>query len=110
MSPNTPTSSGELEAYPKEHPLDEEEQQLAKELAAGEWTSDPENANQKVHLEKVARNTLAKSERISIRLTKGDLDALKQRAAREGLPYQTLMSSVLHKYVTGQLAVDPSGS
>ena len=57
----------------------------------------------KAELEEAARHTLTKSERITIRLTKSDLQALKQCAAKEGLPYHTLISSVLHKYVTGQL-------
>ena len=92
-----------IRRVPLEEPLDEEERQLLRELKAGEWVSDPDFATKKPHFEKAARKTLAKSEHISIRLTKADLDALKHRAAREGLPYQTLISSILHKYVTGQL-------
>ena len=49
-----------------------------------------------------AKNTLRKNKKINIRLTDVDLDLLKQRAIHEGLPYQTLISSVLHKYATGQ--------
>ncbi len=43
-----------------------------------------------------------KDARITIRLSSSDLAAIKRRAAEEGLPYQTLISSVLHKYTTGR--------
>jgi predicted DNA binding CopG/RHH family protein len=46
---------------------------------------------------------LAKTARVSIRLTATDLAALKHKAQAEGIPYQTLIGSILHKYVTGQL-------
>ena len=48
-----------------------------------------------------ARRYLRKDARINIRLSTADLDMLKRRAAEEGLPYQTLVSSVLHKFVSG---------
>jgi len=51
----------------------------------------------------VARNTLAKSHRVNIRLSEMDVVSLQRRAAREGIPPQTLMGSILHKYATGQL-------
>jgi len=54
-------------------------------------------------LARAARNTLRKTERTNIRLTESDLLAIKQRAAREGVPYQTLIASVIHRYVTGEL-------
>ncbi len=93
---------------PQEKPLDKAERQLLREIEAGEWISDPDFPAQKSHFEQTARKTLTKSERISIRLTKADLDALKLRAAREGLPYQTLIGSVLHKYVTDQFVTTMS--
>ncbi len=73
---------------PQEKPLDKKERQLLREIETGEWVSDPDFATQKPRFEQAARKTLAKSERISIRLTKADLGALKLRAVREGLPYQ----------------------
>jgi predicted DNA binding CopG/RHH family protein len=48
-----------------------------------------------------ARRYLRKDARINIRLSSADLEMLKRRAAQEGLPYQSLISSVLHKYVAG---------
>lgn len=51
----------------------------------------------------IARNTLKKSRKINIRISENDLSALQRRAAREGIPYQTLIGSVLHKYASGFL-------
>ena len=53
--------------------------------------------------QQIARNTLKKNRKINIRISENDLAALQRRAAREGLPYQTLIGSVLHKYVSGFL-------
>jgi predicted DNA binding CopG/RHH family protein len=50
-----------------------------------------------------AEETFKKDARINIRLSSRDLRALQARALKEGIPYQTLVSSVLHKFVDGQL-------
>lgn len=52
---------------------------------------------------KAAAATFAKDSRINIRLSSKDLRALQKRALAEGIPYQTLVSSVLHKFVEGQM-------
>ena len=51
----------------------------------------------------IARNTMKKNRKINIRLSENDLSALQRRAAREGIPYQTLIGSILHKYASGLL-------
>ncbi len=51
----------------------------------------------------IAKNTLKKNRKINIRISENDLSALQSRAAREGIPYQTLIGSVLHKYASGFL-------
>ncbi len=51
----------------------------------------------------IARNTMRKNRKINIRISENDLAALQRRAARDGIPYQTLVGSVLHKYVSGFL-------
>lgn len=51
-----------------------------------------------------ARATATKDQRINIRLSAGDLRDIQVKAMQEGMPYQTLIASVLHKYVTGRLA------
>jgi predicted DNA binding CopG/RHH family protein len=50
-----------------------------------------------------ARATAIKDRRVNIRLSSNDLREIQARALAEGLPYQTLIASVLHKYVTGRL-------
>ncbi len=55
-------------------------------------------------LRAAARATSIKDRRVNIRLSSGDLSDIQVRALQEGIPYQTLIASVLHKYVSGQLA------
>ena len=57
-------------------------------------------------LREVARATGSKDKRVNIRLSSGELSDIQARALEEGMPYQTLIASVLHKYVTGRL-VEP---
>ncbi|HEY8012077.1 MAG TPA: hypothetical protein VIE67_13890 [Rudaea sp.] len=54
-----------------------------------------------------ARVTAIKDRRVNIRLSSGDLSDIQVKALEEGVPYQTLIASVLHKYVTGRLAAHP---
>ena len=56
-----------------------------------------------VDYQAIARDTLKKNRKINIRISENDLTAIQRRAAREGIPYQTLIGSVLHKYVSGFL-------
>ncbi|MDT8448322.1 MAG: antitoxin [bacterium] len=86
-------------------PLDEEEAEIMASRERGEWVSaSPEEfERRKAQHELYARNTLKKSERVTIRLTKADLAGIKIMAAKEGIGYQTLISSLIHKYVTGQI-------
>jgi predicted DNA binding CopG/RHH family protein len=54
-------------------------------------------------LKAAARATAIKDRRVNIRLSSGDLSDIQAKALEEGIPYQTLIASVLHKYVTGRL-------
>ena len=54
-----------------------------------------------------ARATAIKDRRVNIRLSSLDLSDIQVRALEEGVPYQTLIASVLHKYVTGRLSETP---
>ncbi|MFH1674930.1 MAG: antitoxin [Pseudomonadota bacterium] len=83
--------------------LDKEERELAESIEKGEWKS-VENLNEEIRKAKeIARATLAKDQRMNIRIAKRDLNALKVKAIEEGIPYQTLVSSLIHKYLSGQL-------
>ena len=85
--------------------LDADEQALLEDYEASDWPSQLTEAR-RARLVAMAEDTLRKSERINIRISRGDLQALQRRAAEEGMPYQTLVASVLHRYVSGTL-VDP---
>ena len=83
--------------------FDEEELQILKDLERGEFQSIRNFQAEKQNLEETARNTLRKDKRINIRISSRDLERIQMRAAREGIPYQTYVSSSLHKLVTGRL-------
>ena len=83
--------------------LDEEEAKILQEFERGEFGSISNFKNAKRKLEEAARGFLQKDKRINIRISSRDLEALQKRARKEGMPYQTLISSTLHKFVTGKL-------
>ena len=78
--------------------LDQEEQVLLAEIERGEWKPVKNFAKRKKELMQIARNTLNKTRNINIRLTERDLHKLKAKAMHEGIPYQTLVSSILHRF------------
>lgn len=83
--------------------LDKEEQELLESFENGEWVrvANPE-AEIRRH-QQYARNTMKKDKRVNIRLSSKDLEELQVAAMRQGIPYQTLMASILHRYVHGSL-------
>ena len=81
----------------KYYELDDEEKQLLEEIERGEWVPVKNFAKRKEELIQIAKNTLNKTRNINIRLSERDLHKLKTKAAREGIPYQTLVSSILHR-------------
>ena len=83
--------------------LDEEERRLLESLDRGEWSSVGDLEEAKAEARRYAEATLRKDKRMNIRMTERDLRNLKTQAAEEGLQYQTLVTMILHKYVTGQL-------
>lgn len=83
--------------------LDREEKDLIESIERGEWRS-VKNLRQEIRKhQQYARNTLRKDARINIRISSKDLHALQSLAVEHAIPYQTLISSVLHRYVAGQL-------
>ncbi len=83
--------------------LDEEEVKILQDFERGEFTSLTNFKQEKRQLEEAAHNFLQKDKRINIRISSHDLTGLQKKAAKEGIPYQTLISSTLHKFVTGKL-------
>ena len=84
--------------------LQPDELELLASYENEEWQSAINVKEQKEQYRVYARATFRKDQRINIRISEKDLLDLQKRAMREGIPYQTLISSVLHKYVSGTLA------
>lgn len=81
---------------------DEEERELIESSERGEWVPVGNIEEQREFWKAVAKATLdGERQRISISIPKRDLAKLKTKAAEQGLPYQTLINSILHKYVEG---------
>jgi predicted DNA binding CopG/RHH family protein len=81
--------------------LDAEEKELSDSFDRNEWKPTVD-AKQEISLaKKAAANSLRKDARINICLSNSDLIRIKQKAAYEGIPYQTLIASILHKYAAG---------
>ena len=83
--------------------LDIEEQKIMESLEKNNWKPVGDLESWKTLLSKTATDTLTKDQRINIRITRSDLENIKLKAVEEGLPYQTLVASIIHKYVTGRL-------
>ena len=83
--------------------LQQDELELLASYENEEWKSVKKIKEQKEHYRAYARATFRKDKRINIRISEKDLLDLQKRAIRQGIPYQTLLSSVLHKYANGTL-------
>lgn len=81
--------------------FDKEEKEILESFERGEWKSVPHLNERKKQLKEYTRATLRKDKRLNIRISKRDLNELQRRAVHEGLPYQTYISSLLHKFVNG---------
>jgi len=84
-------------------PYDREEKELMESIEQENWVS-VNNLDEEIKkAREAARATITKSERMNIRISPNDLRRLKIRAMEEGVPYQTLVSSIIHKYLSGRL-------
>ncbi|MGA2466138.1 MAG: antitoxin [Thermodesulfobacteriota bacterium] len=83
--------------------LTEEEQEILDSFERGEWVPVKDLSKRKRELIRYARNTLKKDKRLNIRISERDLNELQKKAVGEGLPYQTFVSSIIHKFVNGKL-------
>lgn len=88
--------------------LDADEQEILDAFDSGTITAKPATKAQRAQAKSIASQTLKREERINIRLSRADLTGLKDKACELGMPYQTLVSAVLHQYVTGRLAANTS--
>lgn len=87
--------------------LDEEEREILEAYERGETVPVPDMEARIAEYQEAARAFFRKDRRVNIRMSNRDLLALQEMALEEGIPYQTLMSSILHKYVTGRLVERP---
>ncbi|MEI6808916.1 MAG: antitoxin [bacterium] len=83
--------------------LDKYEQEVVEGYEKENPKSVPNLKRETARYREYAKATFQKNRRVNIRISEKDLDGIQRRAVEEGLPYQTLMSSILHKFVTGRL-------
>lgn len=83
--------------------LSNEEKDILETYEAEEWQPVAERETELAKYQEYASATFKKDKRVNIRISTKNLEALQQKALEEGIPYQTLISSVLHKYVSGRL-------
>ncbi len=93
----------------KKFTLEDEELELLNSLESNEWNSVENLKDEITSHQIIAKNTLKKDKRVNLRISSKDLEDIKAYAAEEGLPYQTLMSSVLHKFISGRLVDRQAG-
>jgi predicted DNA binding CopG/RHH family protein len=85
--------------------LDNEERELARSLENEEWLSDLTRKEKKQY-EEYARYSLNKQKRINIRMSERDLKKIRAKAIEEGIPYQSLISMLIHKYNEGKIFIN----
>ena len=87
--------------------LDQQEKDILESYERGEWKS-IKNLKQEIQKHKeYARQTLKKDKRVNIRISSIVLDELQTRVIEDGIPYQTLISSILHRFISGRLVEKP---
>ena len=89
-------------------PLDEEEKKWMDEVENGNLKSVSNLDREKSEIIESTKQSFSKGLRVNVRVTDFDLNKLKAKAIEEGMPYQTLIGSILHQYVTGKLVRNES--
>ena len=87
--------------------LTKEEKDLLDSVENGEWKQIHNFKKEAARFKQAAKNTMRKNKRVNIRMTERDLVHFQKKALEEGLTYQTLISSILHKYINGYVAEKP---
>ena len=83
--------------------MDADEKNVLESVERGKWKPAKGGKRERARYSRYAKRTFRKDRRLNIRLSSKDLEAIQKRALAEGLPYQTLISSLLHKYSSGRL-------
>ena len=84
-------------------PIDHEEKDLLESIERDEWQTVKNFDRERKKAIEAARNTLKKDKRINLRFSQKDYHQIQIKAIEEGIPYQTLISSIVHKYLNGSL-------
>jgi predicted DNA binding CopG/RHH family protein len=84
-------------------PIDQEEEDLMESIEREEWQPVKDIDQEREKAIEAARNTMKKDKRINLRLSQKDYHQIQIKAIEEGIPYQTLISSIVHKYLNGSL-------
>jgi predicted DNA binding CopG/RHH family protein len=84
--------------------LDLEERELLESYERDEWQSAPNLEFESDRYRGYASATFRKDKRFNISISQKDLAAIQKKALEEGIPYQTLIASILHKYLSGRLS------
>ena len=87
--------------------FDREERDILATYERDEWRPVAERGAENERYRRYARATFGKDRRVNIHISGNDLEAIQRQADEEGIPYEALMSSVLHKYVSGRLIESP---
>jgi len=87
--------------------LEEEEKEILESFERDEWEPVLDLEKEVTRHQMYARNTLKKDKRINIRISSKDLEELQLFAVEDGIPYQTLISSILHRFLSGRLIEKP---
>ncbi|MCK4829434.1 antitoxin [bacterium] len=87
----------------KKKNVNNEEKDILDSYEQDQWRPAKNRKDEIKKLQQYARNTLQKDKRINIRMSSKDLDRVRVIATQQGIPYQTLISSIIHKYVSGYL-------
>jgi predicted DNA binding CopG/RHH family protein len=83
--------------------LDKEESEILSSFENEEWKSVKDLSNEISKFKNAAKATINKNKRINIRITEKDFDMIQIKAIEEGIPYQTLISSLIHRYLSGKV-------
>jgi predicted DNA binding CopG/RHH family protein len=81
----------------------DDEKELFESVEKEEWSSVENLSGEIAVAREAAEATYGKDQRMNIRISSRDMSGLKVRAREEGIPYQTLVSSIIHRYLTGRL-------
>ncbi|MEI6533368.1 MAG: CopG family antitoxin [Candidatus Roizmanbacteria bacterium] len=87
----------------KHYKLDSEEEQILNDIESGKFVSVDNLKDVKREAQEAAKNTMEKNKNINIRLSYKDIQRLKIKAMENGIPYQTLVASILHQYANDRI-------